>query len=224
MSEPIVSLKNVSKSFYDQVKINIIDNATHDFHKGESVAIVGPSGTGKSTLLNLLAGIEPVDSGLITVLGEKVSKQRAPLLLQSHIGILFQAFYLFEEATVLENVLMPAHIARKKTGKGSPHYLRAINLLTSVGLEERAHGGIKHLSGGEKQRVALARALCNNPSVLLADEPTGNLDPVHGEIIQQLLLDIAKKDGKTVIIVTHNHDFARQCDRVIHLNNGQLCT
>lgn len=220
----LVEMERVSKSFYDPDEIPILKNACFSSNASQSVAIIGPSGSGKSTFLHLLGGIEFPDSGSIMISGKKVSRDSAPKILNQQIGYVFQSFHLLEESTALENVLMPAMIARKNTRKGSAAYTRAVELLEYVGLSERIHSGSKHLSGGEKQRVAIARALCNNPSIILADEPTGNLDPHHAEEIQELLLSIAKKEGKAVIIVTHNHIFAHRCDMVLQLENGHLCT
>lgn len=220
----LLEMHNVTKSFFDPDEITILKEGNFHAFAAQSVAIIGPSGSGKSTLLHMLGGIEFPDSGSVTVTGKKVSKETAPQILNRSIGYVFQSFHLLEDSSVIENVLMPARIARLPTRKGSSCYQRALQLLKYVGLDTRIEAGVKHLSGGEKQRVAIARALCNNPQIILADEPTGNLDPVHAESVQELLLSIAKKEGKAVIIVTHNHAFAKRCDRVLQLDNGRLCT
>jgi len=220
----LLEMKSVSKSFYDPNEIPILKEASLAVQKGQSMAIIGPSGSGKSTLLHMLGGIELPDSGEIFIDGTIISKETSPNILNKEVGYVFQSFHLLEEATTLENVLMPALIARQSTRNGSASHKRACTLLKYVGLDDRIHTDIKHLSGGEKQRVAIARALCNDPQIILADEPTGNLDPTHSEAVQDLLLSVAKKEGKAVIIVTHNHSFAKRCDVVLQLDNGHLCT
>lgn len=215
---------SVSKSFFDPDEIPILRETHFSANTSQSIAIIGPSGSGKSTFLHMLGGIELPDAGSIRINRQLVSKETAPMILNTQVGYIFQSFHLLEEGTALENVLMPAFIARKSIRKGSESYERALSLLEYVGLRERSHADIKHFSGGEKQRIAIARALCNNPPIILADEPTGNLDPTHSEAIQELLLGVAKKEGKAVIIVTHNHAFAQQCDVVLQLENGRLCT
>ena len=138
------------------------------------------------------------------------------------LGFVFQSFHLLEDYTLLENILMPAAITRKSTKPGSDSFLIAKELIKFIGLADRENTPVKFLSGGEKQRVAIARAFCNNPDLLLVDEPTGNLDPINAAIVQNLLLEGCKKQGKSLILVTHDEEFAFLCDKVFLLKEGQL--
>lgn len=214
MSQPLVA-SSVSKTFEEQILNNIDFSAS----KGETIAIVGPSGSGKSTLLHILGGIEQPDAGTISVLGKAVTKSSAPDILNKDVGYLFQSFHLFDDFDVMQNILLPAFISGAVTQEATD---RVQTILKEVNLFDKKHALAKHLSGGEKQRVALVRALCNDPSILLCDEPTGNLDPTQAHEVQTLLLNLAKKHGKTVIIVTHNLEFAQRCDTVYTLDNRKL--
>jgi lipoprotein-releasing system ATP-binding protein len=176
---------------------------------------MGKSGEGKSTLLHILGTLEEPSSGSIEICGQPA---QAAFRLEK-IGFIFQAYHLLEECTALENVLMPMRIARRKTDAS-----HGIKLLEEVGLASKATVLAKFLSGGEKQRVAIARALCNDPSIILADEPTGNLDHSNSEVIQQLLLSAVKKRGKSLIVASHDIEFAARCDRRLSLKDGRLYT
>ena len=183
---------------------------------------MGRSGEGKSTLLQILGTLDQPDQGNIKIGGQPISTSTLNRIRSENIGFIFQSFYLLQDFTVLENLLMPARIARVPCGKGSEAYQRAMALLERVEMGEHAHKLAKLLSGGEKQRVAIARALCNDPDILLADEPTGNLDYTTAELIHNLLLSLVKEDGKTLILVTHNQELANLCDRQFILRDGTL--
>ncbi|HCJ82927.1 MAG: ABC transporter ATP-binding protein [Chlamydiae bacterium GWA2_50_15] len=218
----VLQADEIVKEFYSPVALSILKGVSLTARKGESIAIVGKSGIGKSTLLHILGTLERPTSGRICILGKSVSPSSACQLRREHIGFIFQAFHLFEETSVLGNVLMPAKIARQATHQKSSAYQRALLLLDEVGLKERADFPAKLLSGGEKQRTALARAFMNDPDLILADEPTGNLDQSHSQQINDLLLSATSKRDKTLIVVTHDQELAARCNRVYHLQDGQL--
>lgn len=215
----ILSAHKIRKVFTHPTLISILDDVSLELCKGESIAIMGPSGEGKSTLLHILGTLEAPDSGVLKIAGKEVTKNDAPKLRNSHIGFVFQAFNLLEDYTVLENVLMPARIAGK-----NPKELKekGMALLEAVGLSHRANFATKLLSGGEKQRVALARANCNDPDVILADEPSGNLDHETSLKIHEYLLLSSQKLNKGLIIVTHNENLAELCDKRLTLCAGKL--
>ena len=183
---------------------------------------MGSSGEGKSTLLHILGTLEQPSSGQLEICGQPTDTSSLPSLRNRHIGFIFQSFNLLEEDTVLDNVLMPARIAREPTHSRSPAYRRALQLLEKVGLSSRIRFLAKLLSGGEKQRVAIARALLNNPDLILADEPSGNLDYGNSQAIHQLLLMLTKEEGKTLVIVTHDSELASLCDKTYQLKDGKL--
>jgi lipoprotein-releasing system ATP-binding protein len=218
----ILVAKELSKSFYSPHKIEILKSVSLEVEKGETIAIMGRSGEGKSTLLHLLGTLEKPCSGFLEICGQNALKTPASLLRSRHIGFIFQSFHLLEDDTVLENVLMPAKIARTPTNKHSAAYARALSLLEEIGLLPKASVFAKYLSGGEKQRVALARALCNDPDLLLADEPSGSLDHANSQVIHQLLIESAKKHQKGLVIVTHDKQLAELCDRTLILKEGFL--
>lgn len=219
---PILLAQGLCKAFYDPVKRVLLRDISLAVYPGESIAIVGRSGEGKSTLLHLLGTLDTPCAGSLAMMGSLVSPAHYNRMRNQHIGFLFQAFHLLEEATALENVLFPAAIARQPTGSSSVAYRCALHCLSEVGMLGAKDTHAKWLSGGEKQRVSLARALVNQPSLLLADEPTGNLDGEHSEKIQNLLLNSVKGTSKALIVVTHDLDFARRCARTFQLQNGQL--
>lgn len=218
----VLKASEIKKSFTYPSLINILNGISLELHEGESIAIMGPSGEGKSTLLQILGTLEEPTSGSLFISGSPVKKSKAPLIRNRHIGFVFQAFNLLEDYTVLQNVLMPATIAGFSTARGSTHYKRALALLEKVGLSKRINYATKLLSGGEKQRVAIARALCNDPEIILADEPSGNLDHETAHLIHELLLDASHNFNKALIIVTHNENLAHLCDKKMHLTKGKL--
>ena len=187
---------------------------------GETVAIVGPSGSGKTTLLILLAGLEAPTAGSIRIDGDDVTGLDADALAdirRDKLGIVFQSFHLVPCLTALGNVSLPVEIAGHENARS-----RARQLLERVGLADREHHYPSQLSGGEQQRVAIARALAHSPSVLLADEPTGNLDINTGASIIEMLFELNAESGSTMVLVTHDAEIARRCQRVFHLDNGKL--
>jgi lipoprotein-releasing system ATP-binding protein len=222
MQQPILSAREIRKTFTYPVEVEILKGVSLDLFPGESIAIMGASGEGKSTLLQILGTLEEPSSGELSIAGKSVSKNPSSLLRNLHIGFVFQSFNLLEDYTVLQNVLMPALIGGIDVGKGSAAYAGALQLLQRVGLEERIHFHTKLLSGGEKQRVALARAFCNNPEIILADEPSGNLDHATSCHIHGLLIESVKEFGKALIVVTHDTELAALCDRKLTLCNGSF--
>lgn len=219
---PLLEAKNLSKAFYNPSVVQILKGISLQVHAGESVAIVGRSGEGKSTLLQILGTLEEPCEGGLFIEGQKVHGANRSSIRNEKIGFVFQSFHLLEDYTALENVLMPARIARQSLSRGSPAEQRGRALLEKVGLADRADYHTKLLSGGEKQRVALARAMCNNPSLILADEPSGNLDSQTALMIHQILLEFPKDGNKGLLLVTHDRDLARLCSRQYELRNGQL--
>ena len=218
----LLKARELKKTFHSPARVEILRGIDLDVKAGETVAIIGKSGEGKSTLLHILGTLENLCSGTLEICGKDTKTCSLPLLRSQHIGFIFQQSHLLEEETVLANVLMPAKIARRSTGPSSQAYKKALELLEQVNLLKRAHFPAKFLSGGEKQRAAIARALCNDPDLILADEPSGNLDSMHSHEIHTLLLNLAKKNKKSLIVVTHDTEFAHLCDRTLSLKDGVL--
>jgi putative ABC transport system ATP-binding protein len=225
-SPPIIQLQQLSKSYSEAGQTRVIlDNLDLAFATGEFVCLVGKSGSGKSTLLNLISGIDAPTHGHVTIhAGEQsirltaLSEHERTLFRRRHIGIVFQFFNLIPTLTVLENVTLPVELAGRR-GNGRRE---AIELLERVGLGNRFDTYPDRLSGGEQQRVAIARALVHNPLLILADEPTGNLDEETGDNVLRLLLELTRNTGKTLIMATHAAEVAAQADRVLHLVHGKL--
>lgn len=217
----ILEAKNIRKVFSGIEPLEILKGVSLQVEAGSSVAIVGKSGSGKSSLLHILGTLDTPDSGELTVLQKKAFAHKEELR-KKHIGFVFQSFHLLEDLSLLENVLMPAKILRQKTSNSDPFFQRALELLEFVGLSPKLQLAVKHLSGGEKQRASIARALMNDPSLLLVDEPTGNLDPINAKLVQTLLLESCKIRKKALILVTHDEEFAMACDRVFMLKEGLL--
>ena len=213
-----ISLQQVVKRYQmGEVTITAADHITFDVDKGEFVIIVGPSGAGKTTVLNILGGMDACDEGTITVDGQLVSGYTSRQLTtyrRYDIGFVFQFYNLVQNLTTLENVELAAQICRDP--------LDAEQVLRHVGLGDRLNNFPSQLSGGEQQRVAIARALAKNPKLLLCDEPTGALDYVTGKSILKLLQDTCRKEGMTVIVITHNTAIAPMADKVIHVKNGRV--
>lgn len=190
------------------------------FEPGTSNAIVGKSGSGKSTLLHILIGLDHATTGTVVYDGKNILKDvDTDTWRGKNVGIIFQQFFLQPNDTVLENVALPLKIQGVKK---KDRLVKAQKALAQVGLKDRAKSKANDLSGGQKQRVAIARALVDSPSILIADEPTGNLDSENGAIIETLLFDLNKKLGTTLIIVTHDEDLARKCQRVVYVKDGVI--
>lgn len=218
----VLHAEGVHKTFYRPKQVNLLKGVNLIVERGQAVAITGRSGEGKSTLLQLLGTLESPCSGTVEIANQKVTRFNRDRIRNRHIAFVFQAFYLLEDYTALENVLMPARIARQDVTKGSAAYRRGCDLLDRVGLADRMGFTTKLLSGGEKQRVAIARALCNDPDLILADEPSGNLDRDNASSIHSMLLDFARQNHKAVIIVTHDQHLAQLCDAEYVLSEGLL--
>lgn len=209
--------KNLRKSYFHPNRCEIIKGVSLTVQLGETVAIMGPSGVGKSTLLHILGTLDAPSCGSLEIAGKDALGDQSAAIRNQHIGFVFQNYNLLDEYTVLENVLMPSRIGR--TGNQEEEAKR---LLEEVGLSDHLDHFAKQLSGGEKQRAAIARALCNNPDLILADEPSGNLDEANSKRIHEILIQTAKKRNKGLIVVTHNHDLAKQCDFIYTLHEGTL--
>lgn len=218
-----VALRNVTKSYLEgSRRREIFRNITASFAAGEVTAIVGPSGSGKSTLLNIISGVDRVDSGEVHVAGHTLSAlddHRCSLMRRRHIGFVFQAFNLIPTLTVQENVSLPLAINGMAPRRRDP---RVIELLRAVELEARSESFPDALSGGEQQRVAIARAVVHSPAVVLADEPTGNLDMAMGQHVLALLFALARERRTTLLIVTHSNEVAARADRVLRVVEGHL--
>lgn len=218
----LLKARTLRKTFYHPKQIHILNGISLDVEESSSVAIMGRSGQGKSTLLQILGTLDDPCEGSLQIVDTTVSRYNKSHVRNRLIAFVFQSFHLLEDYTALENVLMPARIGRYDTTRGSALYQHGLSLLDKVGLKQRAEFPAKFLSGGEKQRVAIARALCNDPSLILADEPSGNLDSDTSMVIHQLLLDFSKQPGKALIVVTHNQELASQCSTRYTLDCGHL--
>ena len=218
----MISLTHVSKVFDGKRKATALENIDLHIAKGQVVSIVGPSGSGKSTLLNLIGGLDRPSSGEIRIEGEKLSELSDDDLTRvrrDKIGFVFQFFNLLPTLNCLENVALPLHLRRWPRKKIDE---RAKELLNLVQLGHRVEHLPDELSGGERQRVAIARALSVYPPILLADEPTGNLDTKTGQDILELIEDLHARLGSTVLIVTHDHEVAERCSRTVALRDGRI--
>jgi lipoprotein-releasing system ATP-binding protein len=223
-SNIVVDAKNLTMRYAvaGRLDVEVFRDLTLQIRKGELVTLIGPSGSGKSTLLHLLGTLDRPSSGEVVIEGKNMAElddKQISFFRNQHIGFIFQFHHLLPEFTAHENVLMPALIAGKSTGDFNE---RAKMLLESVGLGARGHHRPAALSGGEAQRVAVARAFLLSPSLVLADEPTGNLDVKNSEILFDLIVELCKKLNQTFVIATHNLELAKRADRVLHLNDGIL--
>lgn len=218
----ILKAKNIHKSFSYPIKTQILKGVDLKVGSGETVSIMGRSGEGKSTLLHILGTLEKACNGTLEIASHDTATYNKTVLRNQHIGFIFQSFHLLEDCSTLENILMPAKIARRSVRPDSEAYEYALHLLDQVGLSERIHYNVKQLSGGEKQRVAIARALCNDPDIILADEPSGNLDQQNAELIYEILFSFVEKKNKALIVVTHDNVLANMCQSRYQLRNGLL--
>ena len=217
---PVIQLKNIVKDYVsDEVTTHVLHGINMTIHKGDFVAITGPSGSGKSTLLNILGLLDSATTGTY-ILNEgdvtQLTEDEQAYIRNKEIGFVFQSFNLLKRISVLENVILPAIYSGVKRREREA---KAKELLIEVGLEEQMYKKPNQLSGGQQQRVAIARALMNKPSIILADEPTGNLDTKSGNEIMSILKNL-NKQGNTVIMITHEHDIAKQAKRTVLIRDG----
>lgn len=218
-----IKVQNVDKYFYTPTEFHVLKNISFEVDKGEFVAITGKSGSGKSTLLYLLSTMDTNYNGNISINDIQITNQKKRTLASlrnEHIGFVFQFHYLLPEFTVLDNVMLPALKLKKKPKKEIKR--EALELLELLDIKGQEYKKASKISGGQQQRVAIARALINTPAVILCDEPTGNLDSKNTTNIFNIFKKLTKERGQTIIAVTHDDDFAANCDRIIELSDGQL--
>lgn len=219
----VISVENVTRDLrLGKITINALRGVNMQINAGELVGVVGPSGSGKSTLLGIIGGLDTPTSGRVEIDGVDITRMNENQLTEvrnEKIGFIFQFFNLIPTLTAVENVALPIQFARKPNYKPEK---RAKELLEMLGLKERMHHRPSELSGGQQQRVAIARALANNPPLVLADEPTGNLDTESGAIVLEALHKIRNENGTTIVIVTHDPELAQQTDRVLTLVDGKI--
>lgn len=217
----LIEIKNAYKTYDNgEVKNQVLKNLSLQIEQGEFIAILGPSGSGKSTLLNMIGGLDQLDSGEIIIDGNSIQKEKDDKLSQyrrKKIGFIFQAFNLIPVLSVYENIVMPTVLDDSEIDED---YIK--DIIEQIGMAEFCNQFPSKLSGGQQQRVAIARALANKPKIVLADEPTGNLDTKTGNDVMKLLRDGIKKYGQTLILITHNEEIAKMADRVVCLKNGVL--
>jgi lipoprotein-releasing system ATP-binding protein len=213
---------NLSKDFYRPKKINILLDVSLKLNKGESISISGASGSGKSTLLQILGTLEEATSGTLKFRGKELSSSKIAEFRQKHCGFVFQSANLLDDYTLIDNVLLKAKIARRDTRKGSLAYKEAMTFLEALSLKDRLDFPVKYLSGGEKQRGAIARAFMNHPDIIMADEPTGNLDQESALITQELLMNTAREFSKSLLLVTHDLEFANKASQRYELKNSKI--
>jgi len=218
----VLQAHNVHKTFHRPAEVRVLSGIDFGISEGETIAIMGASGEGKSTLLHILGTLETPSKGSIEINGATVTRNTKHAIRNKHIGFIFQSFHLLEDYTTIDNILMPARIGRKSVKKGYPAYLHAQELLEMVGLSYREHFHVKLLSGGERQRVAIARALCNSPDIILADEPSGNLDHATSQQVHEILISCARQHNKAIIVATHDKELAGMCDTIYILRDGIL--
>ncbi len=220
MTRAVLSLKDVQLSLDGNAgRVDILHGISLDVEKGQSLALVGPSGSGKSSLLMVMGGLEQLSGGSISVLGQDLSAMNEDGLARfrrKSMGVVFQSFHLIPTMTALENVATPLELAGDKAA-----FAKAEAELETVGLAHRRGHYPSQISGGEQQRVALARAMVVRPAILLADEPTGNLDEANGNAVMELLFEMQTRDDATLVLVTHSNVLAARCDRVVRLRDGR---
>jgi len=215
----MLKARNIFKNYGP---LPVLKGVDIDISKGEIVSIAGSSGAGKSTLLHILGTLDTADKGEIYLENQRIDKLSGKKMAgfrNTHIGFVFQFHHLLPEFTALENICIPGWIAGRKKKEVE---VRALSLLKILGLEERAGHKPNQLSGGEQQRVAVARALINNPSIVMADEPTGNLDSANAKELHNLFIDLRNQFRQTFLIVTHNEELARMSDRILHMKDGKI--
>lgn len=218
-----LEVKNISKFFYTPQKFQVLKDISFSVQKGEFLSLIGKSGSGKSTLLYLLSTMDTDFSGQLKINGTDLtnkSQNQLSRFRNEHIGFVFQFHYLLPDFSALDNIMLPA----LKLGKRSKDEIResALDKLNLLGIKDQAYKQANKLSGGQQQRVAIARALINEPSIIMGDEPTGNLDSKNTNIVFDIFRELAQDSGQTIIAVTHDNEFANNCDRKIVLGDGQL--
>ncbi|MFP4089593.1 MAG: ABC transporter ATP-binding protein [Cyclobacteriaceae bacterium] len=219
----LLSARNINKYFYDPAKFHVLRDINFDIERGKFVSIIGKSGSGKSTLMYLLSTMDTDYEGQITVDGQVLTGRKPEELARfrnEHIGFVFQFHYLLPEFSVLQNVMLPA----LKLNRYSKEEIRekALNKLELLGIKDQAEKRASKLSGGQQQRVAIARALINDPLIIMGDEPTGNLDSQNSEIVFDILRELTQQMKQTIIVVTHDEDFAQRTDQIIEMVDGQI--
>ncbi len=223
MAKPVVEIRNLSKSFQrDSFTVTALEEVNLDIGEGEFVCLMGPSGSGKTTLLNMIAGIDQPTSGELRVLGEdvaRISEDRLAEWRNHHVGFVFQTFNLIPVLDAFENVELPLLLTRLSTEERKKHVLAALEL---VGLKDRIHHSPRQLSGGQEQRVAIARAIVTDPTLIVADEPTGDLDARSADEVLDILSRLNRDYKKTIIMVTHDPRAARHASVVLHIEKGEL--
>ncbi|MFM7628202.1 MAG: ABC transporter ATP-binding protein [Algoriphagus sp.] len=217
----ILSITQLSKTYQSGSRsLTVLEGVNFSIGAGETLAIVGPSGSGKTTLLGLCAGLDSGTSGSVVLNGqalEQLNEDQRAAVRNQDVGFIFQNFQLLPTLTALENVMVPLELKKRKDAKE-----KAMELLEKVGLKDRATHYPTQLSGGEQQRVSIARAFANAPKILFADEPTGNLDTETGAMIENLIFDLNKEQGTTLVLVTHDLDLAARTKRIIHIKGGKI--
>jgi lipoprotein-releasing system ATP-binding protein len=218
-----LSIQNINKYFYDPVEFHVLKDISFEIQKGEFVAIMGKSGSGKSTLLYLLSTMDTDYEGTISIDGNMVTgltQNQLARFRNEKIGFVFQFHYLLADFTVLENIMMPAVKLNNRSKEEIEH--NAMELLTLLDLKGHEKKNAAKISGGQQQRVAIARALINSPAIIMGDEPTGNLDSENTQTVFNIFRQLARERSQTIIVVTHDKEFAANCDRIIELTDGML--
>lgn len=217
----ILQVTNLSKSYASGAQdLTVLKNVSFDLNAGDTFSIVGPSGSGKTTLLGLCAGLDRASTGSVALNGvtlDQLSEDERAAVRNQNVGFIFQNFQLIPTLTALENVMVPMELKREKNAR-----TKALELLDKVGLANRHHHYATQLSGGEQQRVSLARAFSNQPKILFADEPTGNLDEETSQKVEKLLFELNKEAGTTLVLVTHDLELAHKTQRIIQLKGGEV--
>ena len=221
--EHILELRNIDKFYYTGVETQVLFNISLQFKEGTLNSIIGPSGSGKSTLMNILGTLDTPTKGEVYIAGkrtDKMTKNELAILRNKIIGFVFQFHYLLPEYTAMENILMPYQISKQKITAEVTN--RALELMTFIGIEDVQNNLANNMSGGQQQRTAIARALMNNPKIILADEPTGNLDTESTDKVYNLFRDINDEFGTTIMVITHERRIAEKTDRIIEIRDGRI--